>query len=191
MRKWSGLLCAHPLVHNLGCCTSRLAPPARDRLPSPPASAVANSQYGSKMYVWDWQQRTIKQTIDLGPEGEQHEAALRMSWMGGARYQPHPRLCQPRALAAGMIPLETRFMHDPDSCHAFVGAALSSNVIACTVDKGSGTVSGGPIQEGRACPRPEPQATLTAACACRSPPMSPTSSPGCPSRVGRCLSCHH
>eukprot|EP00871_Galdieria_phlegrea_P003235 jgi/Galph1/3912/GphlegSOOS_G2546.1 len=28
----------------------------------------------------------------------------------------------------GWIPLETRFLHEPNSCHGFVGAALSSNV---------------------------------------------------------------
>ncbi|MEO5653413.1 MAG: selenium-binding family protein [Marmoricola sp.] len=30
--------------------------------------------------------------------------------------------------AEGLIPLEARFLHDPDSSHGFVGAALSSNV---------------------------------------------------------------
>lgn len=30
--------------------------------------------------------------------------------------------------ADGMIPLEVRFMHDPDSTHGFVGATLSSNI---------------------------------------------------------------
>lgn len=32
----------------------------------------------------------------------------------------------------GLIPLETRFLHNPDSTHAFVGAALSSNIIHFT-----------------------------------------------------------
>ncbi len=31
----------------------------------------------------------------------------------------------------GLVPLEVRFHHDPDSSHGFVGAALSSNVIHC------------------------------------------------------------
>lgn len=31
--------------------------------------------------------------------------------------------------ADGLIPLEARFHHDPDSTHAFIGAALSSNII--------------------------------------------------------------
>ena len=29
----------------------------------------------------------------------------------------------------GLIPLEVKFKHDPDSTHGFCGAALSSNVI--------------------------------------------------------------
>ncbi len=29
----------------------------------------------------------------------------------------------------GLVPLEVRFMHNPDSSHGFVGAALSSNII--------------------------------------------------------------
>ncbi len=32
----------------------------------------------------------------------------------------------------GLIPLETRFLHDPSQPHGFVGAALSSNVIHFT-----------------------------------------------------------
>lgn len=32
----------------------------------------------------------------------------------------------------GLIPLELRFLHDPDSPHAYVGAALASNVIHIT-----------------------------------------------------------
>lgn len=32
----------------------------------------------------------------------------------------------------GLIPLELRFLHDPASPHAYVGAALSSNVIHIT-----------------------------------------------------------
>lgn len=31
--------------------------------------AVANKEYGSKLYVWNWQERTLRQTIDLGAEG--------------------------------------------------------------------------------------------------------------------------
>jgi selenium-binding protein 1 len=32
----------------------------------------------------------------------------------------------------GLIPLETRFLHDPAQAHGYVGAALSSNVIHFT-----------------------------------------------------------
>ena len=37
----------------------------------------------------------------------------------------------------GLIPLETRFHHDPDSAHGFVGAALSSNMFHFYKDNGS------------------------------------------------------
>lgn len=37
----------------------------------------------------------------------------------------------------GMIPLEVRFHHDPESTHGFVGAALSSNVIHWSKENGS------------------------------------------------------
>ena len=46
--------------------------------------------------MWDWNERTIKQTIDLG---------------------------------MGTIPLEIRFMHDPDQTQGFVGCALNSTVV--------------------------------------------------------------
>ena len=29
----------------------------------------------------------------------------------------------------GLIPLEVKFLHNPNSCHGFCGAALSANVI--------------------------------------------------------------
>jgi selenium-binding protein 1 len=36
----------------------------------------------------------------------------------------------------GLVPLEVRFHHDPDSTHGFVGAALSSNIIHWYKDRG-------------------------------------------------------
>ena len=39
---------------------------------------------------------------------------------------------QIRLGAEGLIPLELRFLHDPAKAHAFVGAALSSNIIHIT-----------------------------------------------------------
>ena len=57
-------------------------------------SDVEADKYGHQVHFWDWQERSIKQTVDLGEEG--------------------------------MIPLEVRFHHNPDSAHGFVGAALSS-----------------------------------------------------------------
>jgi selenium-binding protein 1 len=57
---------------------------------------VAAGKYGRRLHFWDWNERTIAQTIDLGD--------------------------------GGLIPLEVRFHHDPDSTHGFVGAALSSAI---------------------------------------------------------------
>ena len=57
---------------------------------------VKNGKYGHHLNFWDWSERRIVQSVDLG-EG-------------------------------GMIPLEVRFHHDPDSTHGFVGAALSSAI---------------------------------------------------------------
>ena len=57
---------------------------------------VQAGKYGHHLHFWDWSERRIKQSVDLG--------------------------------ADGMIPLEVRFHHNPDSTHGFVGAALSSAV---------------------------------------------------------------
>ena len=57
---------------------------------------VKAGKYGQRLQFWNWEQREITQTIDLGEQG--------------------------------MIPLEIRFHHNPDSTHGFVGAALSSSM---------------------------------------------------------------
>ncbi len=57
---------------------------------------VEAGKYGSQIHFWDWENRNIIQSVDLG--------------------------------ANGLIPLEVRFHHDPDSIHGFVGAALSSTM---------------------------------------------------------------
>lgn len=57
---------------------------------------VKAGKYGQSLDFWDWEKRTIQQSIDLGGDG--------------------------------LIPLEVRFHHDPDSTHGFVGAALSSSM---------------------------------------------------------------
>jgi selenium-binding protein 1 len=57
---------------------------------------VKAAKYGQHIHFWDWKQRRIVQSIDLGEQG--------------------------------LIPLEVRFHHNPDSTHGFVGAALSSTV---------------------------------------------------------------
>ncbi len=53
-------------------------------------------KYGRHIHFWDWKQREIVHSQDLGE--------------------------------TGLIPLEVRFLHDPDSTHGFVGAALSSTM---------------------------------------------------------------
>ena len=55
---------------------------------------VKAGKYGHQIHFWDWENRKITQSVDLGE--------------------------------AGMIPLEVRFHHNPDSQHGYVGAALSS-----------------------------------------------------------------
>lgn len=57
---------------------------------------VQAGKYGRHLHFWDWKERRIAQSVDLGEKG--------------------------------LIPLEVRFCHNPDSPHGFVGAALSSNV---------------------------------------------------------------
>jgi selenium-binding protein 1 len=57
---------------------------------------VEAGKYGSRVHFWDWSERKLVKTVDLGE--------------------------------TGMIPLEVRFHHDPDSPHGFVGAALSSTM---------------------------------------------------------------
>ncbi|NND97740.1 MAG: selenium-binding protein [Pirellulaceae bacterium] len=57
---------------------------------------VQAGKYGRHLHFWDWSERRIEQSVDLGK--------------------------------GGLIPLEVRFHHDPDSTHGFVGAALSSAI---------------------------------------------------------------
>ncbi len=61
--------------------------------PGPNFDDVAKGKYGQQIHVWDWQERKIRQSFDLG---------------------------------AASIPLEVRFLHDPEKPIGFVGAALSS-----------------------------------------------------------------
>ena len=57
---------------------------------------VGKGKYGRHLHFWDFANKRIERSMDLGAEG--------------------------------MIPLEVRFHHNPDSTHGYVGAALSSNV---------------------------------------------------------------
>lgn len=55
---------------------------------------VKAGKYGRHIHFWDWKERRIIQSMDLGEQG--------------------------------LIPLEVRCHHNPESTHGFVGAALSS-----------------------------------------------------------------
>ncbi|MEQ1831074.1 MAG: selenium-binding protein SBP56-related protein, partial [Pirellula sp.] len=57
---------------------------------------VQQAKYGRHLNFWDWSNRQIVQSVDLGE--------------------------------SGLIPLEVRFHHNPESTHGFVGAALSSAI---------------------------------------------------------------
>jgi selenium-binding protein 1 len=60
-------------------------------------SDVEKGRYADSLYVWDWAEHALKQTIPLGKDGA--------------------------------VPLETRFLHDPEADTGFVGAALASNIL--------------------------------------------------------------
>lgn len=61
--------------------------------PGPNFDDVKAGKYGQKIHLWDWKERKVRQSFDLG---------------------------------AAAIPLEVRFLHDPQKAFGFVGAALSS-----------------------------------------------------------------
>ncbi|MFB6301473.1 MAG: selenium-binding protein SBP56-related protein [Haloferacaceae archaeon] len=65
---------------------------------------VEAGKYGQKLHFWNWADREVDQTVDLGEEG--------------------------------LIPLEVRFLHSPESVHGYVGAALPSNVFHFYEDDG-------------------------------------------------------
>jgi selenium-binding protein 1 len=65
---------------------------------------VEDGNYGHSINVWDWSERVVERSIDLGEEG--------------------------------LLPLEVRFLHSPESTHGYVGAALSSNVFHFWEDDG-------------------------------------------------------
>ncbi|MCC7418875.1 MAG: selenium-binding family protein [Planctomycetaceae bacterium] len=76
---------------------------------------VKAGKYGQHLHFWDWEKRTIAQSIDLG--------------------------------AKGLIPLEVRFHHNPESTQGFVGAALSSVVWAWRHDKAEKKWKADPVIE--------------------------------------------
>lgn len=58
---------------------------------------VADGLYGRHLFVFNWPDGTLKQTLDLGN--------------------------------TGIIPLEVRFLHNPDKAIGFVGCALTSTIV--------------------------------------------------------------
>ena len=64
---------------------------------------VKKGLYGTKLHFWNWKERTLINSVDLGEEGA--------------------------------IPLETRFLHNPDSALGYVGCALGSTVYLVHRDK--------------------------------------------------------
>jgi selenium-binding protein 1 len=80
--------------HNMMISTEWAAP--NTFMPGFDLEDVAAGKYGQHVHFWDFENRNIVESVDLGAEG--------------------------------LIPLEARFLHDPDSSHGYVGAALSSNV---------------------------------------------------------------
>jgi len=67
-------------------------------------SDVAKGLYGNAVHVWNWREKKIIKSLNLGEKG--------------------------------LIPLELRFLHNPDQPHAFVGCALSSTLFHIHKDRG-------------------------------------------------------
>lgn len=80
--------------HNVMVSTEFGAP--NTYLPGFNLDDVSEGRYGRHIHFWDWNERNVIRSVDLG-EG-------------------------------GLIPLEVRFHHNPESTHGYVGAALSSNI---------------------------------------------------------------
>jgi selenium-binding protein 1 len=77
--------------HNVMVSSEWAAP--KTFAPGPNFDDVKAGKYGQRIHLWDWKERKIRQSFDLG---------------------------------AAAIPLEVRFLHDPDKTFGYVGAALSS-----------------------------------------------------------------
>ena len=80
--------------HNMMVSTEWAAP--KTFLPGFDLEDVAKGKYGQHIHFWNFKEKKVVQSVDLGSEG--------------------------------LIPLETRMHHNPDSTHGFVGATLSSNI---------------------------------------------------------------
>ncbi|NOX49414.1 MAG: selenium-binding protein [Gammaproteobacteria bacterium] len=80
--------------HNMMVSTEWAAP--NTFMPGFDLDDVGKGKYGQSIHFWDFKNKSIEKTVDLGEEG--------------------------------MIPLEVRWHHDPNSTHGFLGATLSSNI---------------------------------------------------------------
>ena len=87
--------------HNMMVSTEWAAP--NTFMPGFDLDDVGNGKYGQHIHFWDFKNRKIEKSIDLGAEG--------------------------------LVPLEARFHHNPESTHGFVGATLSSNIFHWHKDK--------------------------------------------------------
>ena len=87
--------------HNMMVSTEWAAP--KTFIPGFDLADVEKNNYGRHIHFWDFKNKKIEKSFDLGQDG--------------------------------MIPLEARFHHNPDSTHGFVGAALSSNIFHWYKDK--------------------------------------------------------
>ena len=88
--------------HNMMVSTEWAAP--NTFMPGFDLDDVGDGKYGQHIHFWDFKNRKIEKSIDLG--------------------------------ADGLIPLEARFHHNPESTHGFVGATLSSNIFHWYKDQG-------------------------------------------------------
>ncbi|KAJ3219183.1 Methanethiol oxidase [Clydaea vesicula] len=64
---------------------------------------LAKGRYGQHIHVWNWKERRVIESIDLGTEG--------------------------------LVPLELRFLHNPDQKQGFVGTAIGSSMFRFFFDE--------------------------------------------------------
>lgn len=83
------------------------------------------TSYGDTLSFWDWEKRE-----KVG--GPRVRSVQRRPVLSRMTPAVHPQIQEVSLGSDGLIPLETRFLHDPTKAEGFVGAALSSNVVYFT-----------------------------------------------------------